>query len=329
MYQAVDLALAAERWELDSLFNPVINHICRSPFPEPDSLQLAAKLMLSDQAPHRLRAHLRAQLANYLSRSLQSSFPNTPDFATTALLQAFHSVNDLVPALEMAARQAPILPLLHGLIGGLENIDGDVLRRYVHALPVSAAGLNRILSCDITISRWAPRAIRIVTSVATEATRDVARAAIPLRLGKSTSLELAGIFISFSAAFDIQGIAVSVCVRDSTEKVSIEDWKFANIEICHISCVCGLNSFSGYGKPLVLERGVNAASQSGVLRFDGKGKDWMTDHGDCAETILSISVELLTKRAAISIRDQISLGVDESKRRGSLNKWNEANFKSF
>lgn len=314
----VELALAAERWKLESLFNPVIHHLCRSPFPEPNSLQLASRLLLSKQVTRRLKTHLRAQLANYLSRSLQSTFPNAPDLVTTSLIRAFHGVDDLSLALEMAASQAPFLPLLHGLIGALENIDDEKLRKYVHALPIAAAGLDRLFACDAATARWPPHAIRIVTSVATEATRDIARATVPLLLGKSTSLDLAGTSVSLSAACDTQGIGVSVCVRDSPEKLSNEDWKFTIVEIYDVACICGLDSLRGRGNALVIERENNLTNQSGVLRVDGKSHDWASKHSDCGEIILSVSVELLTRRAAIFVRDHVSLSVDDSKRRGSL-----------
>lgn len=311
---------------LDDLFNPILQYLCRTPFPTPDSLLPGAKLFNLAQTPMRLRSHLRAQLANYLSHSLQSTFPNMPTVETTALLQTFHDINDLAPALSLAARHAPFLPLLHGIIGALETRLDDVkLAAYVNALPVASAGINRLLACDAATARWPARAVRVAAAVATLAASDVARATFSLRIGTAMAVVLAEVSLSLSAARDAQGIAVSVHLRHGLESSSKDDWRGARIGVRGAACVCACTDLVE-GGDIIFVRGDNNAARSGVMRLDGEAvRQWKDEHGNCNELLLSVDIELFKGRAAIFMRARDSDTDDDSKRQGSLASMKDKN----
>lgn len=301
---------------------PILTYLSRNPFPDATSLQPAAKLLSLTQTPDRFRLHLRAQLANHLSQSLQATFPNAPTLTTSSLLQTFHNANDLVAPLSLAARQSPFLPLLHGVFAALESrADDSKLTSYVHALPVASAGIARLLACDAATARWPARAVRIAAAVATAAAGDVARASIPVRVGNATSVVLTGIQVSLSAAWDGKGVAVSVHIRraiDGNAPVK-DDWRFVRVGVHGAACPCACGGLVEGGGDIIFDSTCNNVKsvRSGVVRFDGEAIErWTDDHGDCGDMLLSVEVELLKGRATIFVRgkDVITMDNDDDKR---------------
>lgn len=310
--QAIDLAVSADRWKLEDLFLPIVNHLCRNPLTDAASLLSAAKLLSLDKTPPKLRSHIRAQVANYLSTSLQVTFPNAPTANTSAILQVFHEVNDLAPALSLASRQAPFLPLLHGVIGALETrLDDMKLSAYVHALPVASAGVSRLLSCDAATARWPARAVRIAATVAIGASNDVARAAVPLHVGATSSVTLAGVTLGLSSVRDANGVAVCVNLRRELEPQDsggfgvMDDWRYSRIGVRGGECPCACGSRLKGGGDVVVDRSGSPGSRMGVVRFDEAAVDrWKEEHSNCGQMWLSVEVELLRGRAAIFVSDK-------------------------
>lgn len=306
----VALALSANRWQLTDLFALILTHLSSRPFPDATSLQPAAKLLTISQTSSRFRLHLRSQLANCLSHSLQATFPNSPTSTTSSLLQTFHNVNDLVAPLALAARHSPFLPLLHGVFAALESLIDDVkLATYVHALPVASAGIIRVFSCDAATARWPARAVRIAAAVATAASGDVARASIAVRVGGTTSVALSPVQVSLSATRDAKGVAASVYISHSKDggDVSLkEDWGFARIGVRGAPCTCACGGLVEGGGDVIFEK-LDADNlmvmRSSVVRFDGEAIDrWTDDHVNCGEMMLSIEVQLMKGSATIFIR---------------------------
>lgn len=213
-------------------------------------------------------------------------------------------------ALSMAARQAPFLPLLHGLIAALEmRLDDTKLGTYVRSLPVASAGVSRLLSCDAATARWPARAVRIAATAAIAAAHDVARASIPLTVGSSSCVSLSGVSLTLSALQDVKGIRVKVNItqggahkEDGKDEKSLEKWSFFRIGIRSAELMCECGTIVNGGGDLVLENSEDVASNSGVVRFDNSDVDrWLFGHEeeDCGQILLSIEVELLRGNATV------------------------------
>lgn len=284
------------------------------------SLQSSAQLLTIDNTNERLRTHVREQLAIYLSHSLQTTFPNAPTAASTALLQTYHDVNDLATTLTLASRQAPFLPLLHGVIASLETrLDDYRLGTYIKALPVSSAGVSRLLSCDAATARWPARAVRIAASIATAATEDVSRAALSLRVGAPSSVVISGASFSLSAVRDANGMGVSVDLGDGSDTSLCNNWRFSRISIRGAECSCSRGGVINGGGDVILEPENDKVSRSGVVRFHGEDIDlWIKDHGTCGEMSLAVEVELLKGRAAVFVQGRDSVIGDDLNRGSNM-----------
>lgn len=305
----VDLSLTADRWSLDDLFQPIVSHLLRNPFPDAKSILPSAKLLSLEKSPNKLRIHIRTQTANYLSSSLQASFPNPPTADCGAVLQSFHDVNELVPTLTLAAKKAPFLPLLHGMITAIESrLDDSKLSSYMQALPIASAGVPRLLSCDAATARWPARAVRIAATIASGAANDVARAAVPIEVGSTSSVTLAGVTIGISSVRDANGIAVCVNLRRESEKTGgtevMDDWRYSRIGVKGGESPGANGARLQGGGDVVVERNGTVANRMGVVRFDGAAVNrWNEENPNCREMWLSVEVELFRGRAAMFVRN--------------------------
>lgn len=312
--RVIDVAILVVKWSLENMMTPLSMYLCQQSLAEPSVLLRCADLLSKDHIPSSLHAHIRSELACYLSASLQSTFPNSPDADALHVIQTFHDINDLTPALSLAARQAPFLPLLHGVIAALEpRVDDALLGSYIRSLPVASAGVSRLLACDAATARWPARAVRIAVTAAVSAAHDVARASVPLSVGCIARVTISGVSLKLEAVLDKHGVRVLVNANHHGGEDSDgekDSWNFFRIGIrsAEYPCEYGTVVNSDAGGDLVLENSNDERNNSGVVHFETKDvRKWMSKGDeDCEDILLSIEVELLRGNATVfAKRDEL------------------------
>lgn len=321
------LALSAHRWQLHALFRPTLAYIETREIAEADDLLPAAPLLTLRETPSSFRTHIRNELARFLSNALNTSFPNPPTGAASRVLRCFHDLHFLAPALAVASQRAPLLPLAHGILSGLDVASDSDLAFYCAALPIASAGVTRLLACDAATARWSARGIRVATAAATTVGRLVSRTTLPLPFSSSASVRVGNVRVAVeciaagasrgggsgggsagvgSGGGGGGGGGVEVRVHASTlgeggMTPRDPEWTFIRVRTKGVPCGCGnVYVVEDAGEVIVRLGDSDGVKSGGGLAFGATGIDrWRREHVDC-ELVFGVEVELLRGPDAVT-----------------------------